>query len=394
MSKEIQIILIGNYSADRLESMDRFAHMLLTEFKRAGIKTEFWQPKVFFGVYAKSTISGFGKWLGYIDKWIINPFILHRYVHKKISRSDNVYFHVCDHSNSPYLKYLPPNQSGVTCHDVIAIRGALGYADACNPASIFGKILQKWIRYYLTRAKFVASVSVFTLNQLKALKIKETNNGYFHWKVIHNSFNADFKPMTKEEVEILLTKTRKKFNKPFLLHVGSRLMRKNRKLLLDMIALLGFRWDGNICYAGEPIDEELSNYARSLGLEERIISIEKPDHLTLVALYNAATVFIFPSFSEGFGWPVIEAQACGTPVIASNIESLMEVSDGTALHADPSKPEQFAEAFLSLKNDVLKLELIENGFKNTLRFRPERMVNAYLDLYGVSKKYKSQEYAS
>jgi len=111
-------------------------------------------------------------------------------------------------------------------------------------------------------------------------------------------------------------------------------------------------------------------------------------------LYNAATVFIFPSFSEGFGWPVIEAQACGTPVIASNIESLMEVSDGTALHADPSKPEQFAEAFLSLKNDVLKLELIENGFKNTLRFRPERMVNAYLDLYGVSKKYKSQEYAS
>ena len=200
--------------------------------------------------------------------------------------------------------------------------------------------------------------------------------------------------MTKEEVEILLTKTRKKFNKPFLLHVGSRLMRKNRKLLLDMIALLGFRWDGNICYAGEPIDEELSNYARSLGLEERIISIEKPDHLTLVALYNAATVFIFPSFSEGFGWPVIEAQACGTPVIASNIESLMEVSDGTALHADPSKPEQFAEAFLSLKNDVLKLELIENGFKNTLRFRPERMVNAYLDLYGVSKKYKSQEYAS
>jgi len=42
----------------------------------------------------------------------------------------------------------------------------------------------------------------------------------------------------------------------------------------------------------------------------------------------------------------------------------------------------------------LKLELIENGFKNTLRFRPERMVNAYLDLYGVSKKYKSQEYAS
>jgi len=393
MTKEIQIILIGNYPADKVESMDRFAHMLLTEFKKAGIKTEFWQPKVFFGTYAKSTISGFGKWLGYIDKWIINPFILHRYVRKKISRKDNVYFHVCDHSNSPYLKYLPANQSGVTCHDVIAIRGALGYADAYNPASIFGKILQKWIRYYLTKVKFAATVSVFTLNQLKELRTEETNN-YFHWKVIYNSFNADFKPMAKKEVDLLLSRTGKKFNKPFLLHVGSRLMRKNRKLLLDMVALLAEQWDGNICYAGEAIDTELSNYARSFGLEERIISVEKPDHLTLVALYNAATVFIFPSFSEGFGWPVIEAQACGTPVIASNIEPLMEVSGGTALHADPTKPDQFAEAFLSLKSNVLRSEVIEKGFKNTLRFKPEKMVDAYLDLYGVSKKHKLREYVS
>jgi glycosyltransferase involved in cell wall biosynthesis len=231
------------------------------------------------------------------------------------------------------------------------------------------------------------------LNQLKALRARETNS-YSRWKVIHNSFNADFKPVPKKEAEILLMRTGNKFNKPFLLHVGSRLVRKNRKLLLDMVALVGDQWDGNICYAGEPIDEELSNYARSLDLEKRIISVEKPDHLTLVALYNASTAFIFPSFSEGFGWPLIEAQACGTPVLASNIEPLMEVSAGTALHADPSKPEQFAEAFLSLKNDVVRSELIEKGFDNTLRFRPEKMVDAYLDLYGVSKKYKSRKYVS
>src|SRR4051794_37475486 len=121
MTKETQIILIGNYPTDNLESMDRFAQMLLHEFRKAGIKIEIWYPKIFFGAYAKSTIAGLGKWLGYIDKWIISPVILRRYVRKRTSGNDNIYFHVCDHSNSPYLKYLPSNSSGVTCHDVIAI---------------------------------------------------------------------------------------------------------------------------------------------------------------------------------------------------------------------------------------------------------------------------------
>src|SRR3954464_7701232 len=168
MSKEIRIILIGNYPADNIESMNRFTQMLFTKFSKLGIETEIWYPTIFFGAYAKSTISGFGKWLGYLDKWIVSPIMLSRYVHQKTSAEKNVYFHICDHSNSPYLKYLPFNNSGITCHDVIAIRGALGYADAFNPASIFGKIFQKWIKYYLIRAKFLASVSSFTLDQLKA----------------------------------------------------------------------------------------------------------------------------------------------------------------------------------------------------------------------------------
>jgi len=382
-SKGIKIVLIGNYPADKIESMDRFAQMLKIEFERTGIKTEIWCPQVLLAKFSSSSLHGLGKWLGYIDKWIINPFILRRFIRKKIAGNSNTYFHVCDHSNAFYLKFLPNGLSGITCHDVLAIRGALGYKDAYNPASRLGKIFQKWIFHYLSRAKFLASVSGFTLRQLNELKKQDSNPK--SWRVIHNSLNADFDKMEREKAEILLKKKNVKFDQPFLLHVGSGLIRKNRKLLVDMIKILDSKWNGNICFAGEDIDEELRAYAKSFNLEGRIISFVKPDHNSLKALYNACDAFIFPSLSEGFGWPVIEAQACGTPVISSNIKPLMEISGGAALHADPTKPEQFVHAFLSLQNLALRYEIIENGFKNVQRFAPTKMVDSYLDLYGIKE---------
>ena len=63
----------------------------------------------------------------------------------------------------------------------------------------------------------------------------------------------------------------------------------------------------------------------------------------------------------------------------------MEISGGAALHADPTKPEQFVHAFLSLQNLALRYEIIENGFKNVQRFAPTKMVDSYLDLYGIKE---------
>lgn len=364
--------------------MDRFAKMLFRCFRRAGMKTEIWYPCVFLGTLTSSTGTGLGKWLSYIDKWIIYPLLLHKRLFHLRFRGDEVYFHICDHSNAPYLKCLPAESSGITCHDVLAIRGALGYPDAYCPASVLGKLLQKWILKYLANTSFLACVSQLTMHQLNELR-KVPNRPDQKWRVIHNAFNADFGLLPNAKTQTILNKTALK-GKSFLLHVGSALARKNRKLLLDMVAIIGSRWVGNICYAGEAVNEDLMNYAASLGLQNRVVSIVKPDHITLVALYNACDALIFPSFSEGFGWPVIEAQAGGAPVITSNIEPLPEISGDGALHADPFKPEQFAEAFLSLQNDKEKrTRLIENGFMNVLRFESMRMTNAYLDLYGIRK---------
>ena len=384
MVKDAQIILIGNYLPDKQESMIRFARMLDSGFRKAGVNSEIWWPTAFFGTSAKSTNSGVGKWLGYLDKYVIFPFVLRKRLRKLLFKMPSVRFHVCDHSNAPYLKYLPANFTSITCHDVIAIRGGMGYTDFAAPASSLGRILQKWIFYYLRRAKLLASVSQFTLNQLTEL-LPEQKCVSQGWQVIYNAFNADFKPMHVNESGVLLDKIGLVTDKPYLLHVGSDNPRKNRKLLLEMVFELGHNWDGLICFAGSAVDDALISLAKKLGLQDRVVSIANPDHNTLVALYSACEAFIFPSLAEGFGWPIIEAQACGAPVIASKIEPISEISGGAALLADPLKPQEFANAFILLKEGLIRSQLINQGYQNCNRFELVPIINSYLLLHGLEQ---------
>src|SRR5712675_779390 len=120
----VHIILIGNYKPDDQVSMQRFTNMLEKGFNEAGITSEIWYPRVFFGKWVKQTFYGLGKWLGYIDKWIIFPFILKRRIRRSKRQNKSFSFHICDHSNAPYLKYLPVERTVITCHDVLAIMGA------------------------------------------------------------------------------------------------------------------------------------------------------------------------------------------------------------------------------------------------------------------------------
>lgn len=371
----MKIVLIGNYSKDRQESMNRFAQMLYSGYSDLNIETEIWLPDVIFARWSNSTKKGIGKWLGYLDKWVVFPIKLKvKLLSNKYNAAD-LRFHICDHSNAIYINSLPIARTIVTCHDVLAIRGALGYSDAYCPASRTGKILQKWILNSLSKTQYIASVSNFTLMQLREL----TNNQSPHWKVIYNSFNEVFEVVDSKKSAHILKSIG--IEKPFILHLGSNLLRKNRKSLLDMVHHLENNYSGDICFAGQKIDEELLNHAINLKLEKRIVSIIRPDHDTLLALYNHCDALIFPSFSEGFGWPVIEAQSCGAAVIASDIESLREIGANGALYADPNKPQEFATLFLKLLNTDVKNKLIKYGFDNCNRFELHNMVSSYITLH-------------
>jgi len=224
--------------------------------------------------------------------------LIKSYVYVLINK-DTV-FHICDHSNSIYLPFLPKNKSLITCHDVIAIRGAMGLKDAnCEPSG-FGKILQNKIFNNLKKAKYIAMVSENTKNQF--VEINHFVGNKPHITVIKNGLNQDFKKLAKSEWQ---QNTFTLPNKPFLLHVGSNLPRKNRIILPQILKGLQENFDGYLCFAGKRPDSALANEIKRLNLSHRVMVFEEVSQEELNLLYNSCFAFVFPSFSEGFGWPII-----------------------------------------------------------------------------------------
>lgn len=370
-----KIILISNYTPDKQESMRRYATSLSGDLSDFGVINEIWFPPIVFARLISNTNAGLGKYLAYLDKYLIAPFVL--LVLRLKNQGSQVYYHICDHSNAPYRFYLPKARTGITCHDVLAIRGALGYEDAYCPATGMGVILQKWILRNLTKIPRIAAVSEFTLNQL--LELARPQQGYI-WTVVYNTFNADFYPMKREIALAVLEGYDLPFDTPFILHIGSKLPRKNRSMLVKMVAEAR-KFKGNLIFAGQPIDAGLAAVVQEQGLEERVFEIIKPPHEALVALYSLCNAFVFPSFSEGFGWPIIEAQACGAPVITSALNPMQEVGGQAALYANPHNSTEFASALDLVQNQEVRERHIQAGYLNIKRYEKEEIINRFLDLY-------------
>ena len=377
-TKNIRIILIGNYLKDRQQSMIRFADMLSNGFTTREIEVITWRAPVLFGSFFSQTQSGAGKWLGYIDKWIIFPVILRLRLLRPFNRDARNRFHICDHSNSPYLSYLPNSTTIVTCHDVLAIKSALGYQGTYCETSRFGGILQRWILKNLSAAKNIACVSDFTCHEFKQVAYANPERNLV---IIPNAFNDTFYSVEPDKARIILDNLSVKICSPFILHVGGGHHRKNRNLLIKMVADLKEEWNGMICFAGEKLDDQLIALIRENGLSDRVISLVNIEHQTLLALYSSCHAFIFPSFSEGFGWPLIEAQACGAPVITSNKQPMIEVTGGDALFADPENANEFKNKFMNLSDPILRKNLINKGFLNARRFELTPMLDSYIRLY-------------
>ncbi|OKH22664.1 glycosyltransferase family 4 protein [Chroogloeocystis siderophila] len=375
----MKILLLGNYLPDRQESMLRFAQILQTGLTQRGHEVRLVQPQPIFG---KLKLSSFGlvKWLGYIDKFLLFP----QQLCQAIAWADVV--HICDHSNAMYAKYLENVPHLVTCHDLLAVRGALGDDTDC-PASMTGKVLQNWILKSLQKSQMVVCVSSSTKHDLEKL----IENSLFTKKIrlVLNGLNYSYKQIYRDEVDSRLANIIElDLSKPFILNVGSSLKRKNRDGIMRIFSKIKEQWDGQLIFAGEALTTEQIQLAEQLNIKEQIIQIIKPDNNLLEALYNRAFVFLFPSKCEGFGWPVIEAQACGCPVICSDRTSLPEVVGDSALMRSIEDESGFAEDILRLVDPVERHLWIQKGLNNIKRFTLDEMIDQYNQLYIELVKYK------
>lgn len=346
--------------------MLRFLAIMSKELKNLGFNIHSIQPSTFFGKinFGPKLLK---KWLGYIDKFIIFPFFL-----LKIRKKYDV-FHILDHSNSLYINYLETKKCIITFHDAIGIKSANGEIKEFR-ASLTGKVLQKWILNGLKKAKTIISISQFSESEFLRLLDKKTKS-QTRLKVIHNGLNYPYKKKTDCNINLTAQKL------PFILQVGSDLKYKNRDGALKIFAELKNKWDGLLVFVGPELSPDLLNLAKNLGIYERIKVVSDPDNSFLEDLYNNAYALLFPSLYEGFGWPVIEAQACGCPVVCSNRGPLPEITNGSALMSDVENIDDFAQNLLKLKDKDFREKIIAKGLENVKRFSPQEMAKKYGEVY-------------
>jgi glycosyltransferase involved in cell wall biosynthesis len=374
------VVLIGNYPLDRQESMLRFRDLMQARLESAGFSVETISPRGYLGRILQKGVAA--KWLGYVDKYILFPPGLARRLSriKQKFPDRRIVIHICDHSNAVYTSlarsWFPVL---VTCHDLLAVRGARGEDTHC-PASGFGKLLQAAILRGIGSATFVACISRATHSDLIRLS-KPSMAG--RSQIVPLALNYPYRPLPREEALRKLTQAG--ITLPFhgfVLHVGSGHPRKNREALLLSVARIRDSWPGKIVFAGDRLSSGEQTLARSLGLEDRVLEISGPDNETLLALYGAAHCLVFMSYSEGFGWPILEAHASGCPVICSNRTSVPEVAGEGALIHEPDDYGKIARDIEHLQEPAFRDPLIALGFKNARNYSSERMMGAYEEIYG------------
>lgn len=367
------VLLIGNYPADQQESMQRFARMMLRGLTTAGVPVELIQPRPLLG--RMRLAGGFvAKWLGYVDKFLLFP----RELRANLSRDVRL-VHICDHSNAMYGAQVSGRPIVVSCHDLLAVRGALGEVED-TPASVTGKFLQRWIVAGLRRASAIACASGATLRDARRL-VGQTN-GRPRLSLIHHGINHPYKRQPPNEARARLAKVaRLTPERQFLLHVGSNLRMKNREGALRIFALTRNDWNGQLVFAGQKLTPELRSLGKELGVLERVIEVAGPDDDLLEALYNCALALLYPSRFEGFGWPIIEAQACGCPVLCADREPMSEVGGDAAITHNVEDETGFAHSILRLTDPAERARWSERSLHNAERFRAEDMIAKYIALY-------------
>lgn len=193
---------------------------------------------------------------------------------------------------------------------------------------------------------------------------------------------AFFSPPQEEDLNFLRDKYG--IDSDYVLTVGTLEPRKNLRTLL--LALAGIRRETTeqLVVVGPQgwLFEETQELLRKLGLGNRVIFTDHAPQRELSTLYYGAKAFVFPSHYEGFGLPVLEAMAAGTPVLCSNAASLPEVAGGAALYFDPDDAEALGLALKRvLGDDALRQRLKEAGQERATDFSWRRMAEQTLDVY-------------
>lgn len=235
-----------------------------------------------------------------------------------------------------------------TVHDLIHI-------DVKENSSFLKRAYYKYILRRACRlSRRILTVSEYTRQRLSSWAGIPVSN----IDVVGNGVSAAF------------TSSAKPLDVPFryFLCVSNRRPHKNENSVLRAFASLEFQEDVRLVFTGER-DKNLGRLVNELGLSERVIFTGPLTESRLASWYKSAISLVFPSSYEGFGLPVVEAMACGTPVVTSNTTSLPEVAGSAALLVSPNSIDDISEAMERFYCDEsLRDQFIRMGLEQAKKY--------------------------
>lgn len=262
-------------------------------------------------------------------------------------------------ANVPLLTYSD-KPIIITIHDLIPITSK--YESSLIKKIYFGKILKLIIRKKNVK---IVTVSNFSKNQILAWSGVDNDKVTVAYNGISTAF--DYNPTIVKQ--------------KYFLYIGNRRPHKNIEIIFKAFKDFKYYDEYNLAFSGE-MDQQLLNYAQKYNIclsKIQTIGLNATDEL-LVKYYQLATATILPSFEEGFGLPLVESMACGTPVLASKIEVLQEIAAQAGLYFDPYSSSELLTNMQKIVDDkVLYSEKVAQSLQRARQFDWNQTANIIQD---------------
>ncbi|MER3446541.1 MAG: hypothetical protein C4291_06700 [Candidatus Dadabacteria bacterium] len=292
-------------------------------------------------------------------------------------------FHIVDHANAHLLRALDPARTAVTCHDLMLIKLAAGEIPWHGRRPWTASRIFHWSVNHLPHAGAVLCTSETTRRDI----IRLVGCAPERLHVAYHGLDEMFRRIFDVDA-IAQARTRFGITWPItVLHVGSNRFYKNLEGIIEALALLGAGWGEKVhlVKVGRDFTSAQRDLIRRRGMSERAHFLGQLSPEDLVLLYNVSDILLYPSLYEGFGWPPLEAMACGTPVVSSDRGSLKEVVGDAAIIVNPEDPEAIAEGVERVLTDIgLRQMLITRGIEQAKKFKwattAEKVIKVYHEI--------------
>ena len=343
MTERLRVAIIADYAEEEWPSMDLVADMLFEHLRRehrTEIDAELVRPRMPRRL-AHLPAALVGPKASGIDRALARQWDYPRALRHVSGRFD--VYHVVDHTYAHLVHGLPAAQCVVTCHDVDAFRSILQPEDERRSPPF--RWMSRRILDGLLKAAHVPCDSEATRDAL----IRLASFPREKLSVIPNGADTAGWPESDAMADLEAARLLGPRKGVDLLHVGSTIPRKRIDVLLDVFAAVRAVRPGiRLIRVGGPFTAEQRVQARELGVLDAIVVLPFMDRATLAAVYRRAALTLLPSEREGFGLPLVESLAGGTPMVATDIPVLREIGGTAVTYAPLGDIAQWRDAVVNL----------------------------------------------